>query len=303
MCTVLPSDYTIEASRAPLVRLQEAKAGGDLLVEQHSRLPPALVKVYNRRMIDPTQRFSSRVENYIKYRPSYPLQMVATLRDECQLSPETLVADIGSGTGLLSELFLRNGNRVLAIEPNPEMRLAAERTWRDHPNFVSLAGRAEATGLGDQSVDFIVAGQAFHWFDQDQARLEFTRLLKPAGWVMLIWNERQTSGTPFLVAYEELLQRYATDYTQVDHRYVVDEAALSRFFGSGGFRHKAFPYRQDFDYPGLRGRLLSSSYTPEAGHPDHQPMLAALSQIFQDHQIDGRVAFEYTTNMYYGRLS
>jgi SAM-dependent methyltransferase len=254
-------------------------------------------------MTDPTQRFSTRVENYIKYRPSYPSQVMATLRDECKLTPASLVADIGSGTGLLSELFLRNGNRVFAVEPNPEMRLAAERLWQDHPNFVSLPGRAEATGLGDHSLDFIVAGQAFHWFDQSLARLEFSRILKPAGWVMLVWNERQTSSSPFLAAYEGLLQRYATDYTQVDHRYVVDEAALSRFFGPNGYQQKAFPYRQNFDYDGLRGRLLSSSYTPEAGHPNHAPMLAGLSQVFQAHQVDGRVAFEYTTNMYYGRLS
>jgi SAM-dependent methyltransferase len=303
MQIVLLNDYTIETSRALPVHCREFRDNKRWLNWEYFCLLPPLLKVYNRRMTDPTQRFSSRVENYIRYRPSYPQAVVATLRDECQLSPESLVADIGSGTGLLSELFLRNGNRVFAVEPNPEMRLAAERLWQDHPNFVSLPRRAEATSLDDQSVDFIVAGQAFHWFDQGQARLEFIRSLRPAGWVMLVWNERRTSASPFLVAYEELLQRYATDYTQVDHRYVVDEAALSHFYGPGGFLLKTFPYRQDFDFAGLRGRLLSSSYTPEAGHPNHAPMLAALRQIFQHHQVGGRVAFEYTTNMYYGRLS
>ena len=168
---------------------------------------------------------------------------------------------------------------------------------------MSIDGRAEATGLAGQSIDFIVAGQAFHWFDREKARLEFFRILKPAGWVMLVWNERQTSGTPFLAAYEALLQRYATDYTQVDHRSVVDEAALSQFFGPGGFVLKTFPYCQDFDYAGLRGRLLSSSYTPEAGHPNHEPMLAGLHQVFQTYQVNGHIAFEYTTKMYYGHLS
>lgn len=254
-------------------------------------------------MTDPTQRFSSRVENYIKYRPSYPQAVVTTLQDECGLTPASLVADIGSGTGLLSELFLQNGNRVFAVEPNPDMRLAAERLLWDDPSFVSIDGRAEAAGLTVKSVDFIVAGQAFHWFDRDKARLEFFRILRPAGWVMLVWNERQTSGTPFLVAYEALLQRYATDYAQVDHRFVVDEAALSHFFGPGAFTQKTFPYRQDFDYASLRGRLLSSSYTPEAGHPNYEPMLAELSQIFQTYQVNDRVAFEYTTKMYYGHLS
>ncbi len=266
-------------------------------------MPSILLKVYNRPMTDPTQRFSSRVENYIKYRPSYPQAVVATLRDECQLTPASLVADIGSGTGILTELFLQNGNRVFAVEPNSDMRLAAERLLGGYPNFHSLDGRAEATGLPDQSVDFIVAGQAFHWFDREKARLEFSRLLKPAGWVMLIWNERQTSASPFLVAYEDLLQRYATDYTQVDHRYVVDEAVLSRFYGPGSYNLRTLSYQQDFDYTGLRGRLLSSSYTPEAGHANYEPMLAELLRIFQLHQVDGRIAFEYTTKMYYGHLS
>jgi ubiquinone/menaquinone biosynthesis C-methylase UbiE len=252
-------------------------------------------------MTDPTLRFSSRVENYIKYRPHYPQAVITTLREQCGLSSAKVIADIGSGTGILSELFLQNGNPVFGVEPNREMREAGERILQNYPGFRSVAGRAEATTLADHSVDLIAAGQAFHWFDREKARGEFFRILKPNGWVMLVWNERETQDTPFLRAYEGLLQRYATDYAQVDHRQ-VDEAALTAFYGEQRFESKTFSHAQDFDHAGLQGRLLSSSYTPEAGHHDYEPMLAELTKIFQEFEVDGLVRVKYTTRMYYGKL-
>jgi SAM-dependent methyltransferase len=253
-------------------------------------------------MIDPTKRFLNRVENYIKYRPGYPPEVITTLKDECGLTPASLVADIGSGTGILTELFLKNGNFVYAVEPNDEMRLAAERLLAGYRQFHSVTGRAEATTLTDQSVDFIVIGQAFHWFDRPKARFEFTRILHPGGWVMLIWNDRETQATAFLAAYEQLLQRYSIDYPKVDHRQ-VDQAALADFYGADGFNSKEFRHQQDFDFDGIRGRLLSSSYSPDAGHPHYKPMLRELRTIFQAHQVNGWLAFGYITRMYYGRLS
>ncbi len=253
-------------------------------------------------MTDNTQRFSSRVENYVKYRPTYPQAIVETLREECQLTPASQIADIGSGTGLLTELFLQNGNPVFAVEPNPEMRTAGEQLLQHYANFQSIAATAEATTLPDQSVDFVIAGQAFHWFDRQQARHEFVRILKPGGWVMLVWNERETHITPFLQAYEKLLGQYATDYAQVDHRQ-IDNAALKDFYGKDGFKSQEFRNVQRFDYTGVEGRLLSSSYTPEVGHPNHEGMLAELAKIFHIHKADERVEFEYTTKMYYGQFS
>ena len=252
-------------------------------------------------MIDPTKRFSTRVDNYIKYRPGYPPEVITTLVDECGLTPTGVIADVGSGTGILTELFLKNGNQVYAVEPNDEMRLAAERLLQSYPRFHSTSGRAEATTLADQSVDFIVAGQAFHWFNPQKTRLEFERVLQPGGWVMLVWNERENRMTPFLKAYEQLLQDYAMDYPQVDHRR-IDQKALSDFYGADRFTTKVLYHQQDFDLDGLRGRLLSPSYSPEAGHPNHEPMLADLRTIFQTHHVHGRVGFAYTTKMYYGRL-
>jgi SAM-dependent methyltransferase len=252
--------------------------------------------------VDPTKRFSTRVDDYISARPRYPEMVIAVLRDACGLTPASVVADVGAGTGILTELFLRNGNRVFAVEPNPEMREAGERQLKHDANFLSVAGRAEATTLASGSVDFVAAGQAFHWFDRGPARDEFVRILKPGGWVVLIWNERLTDATPFLKAYEQLLERYATDYAQVDHKQ-IDEGVLAAFFGPGGFNLKVLGNRQDFDYAGLEGRLRSSSYTPEPGHPNYAPMLAALAEIFHTYQHQGRVAFEYATKLYYGRLT
>jgi SAM-dependent methyltransferase len=250
---------------------------------------------------DPTLRFSSRVENYVKYRPHYPHEVLETLRRECGLSKSAPIADIGSGSGALTELFLQNGNPVFAVEPNRGMREAAERILSKYPGFRSIAGRAEATTLEDQCVDFAVVGQAFHWFDLRETRREFLRILRHPGWVMVVWNERDYQTTPFLIAYDDLLQRYATDYARQMHKDVYD-TGLADFYGTHGFASRTFRYLQELDYTGVQGRLLSSSYTPEAGHPNYEPMITELRKIYQAHEVDGRVTFQYITRMYFGRL-
>jgi SAM-dependent methyltransferase len=253
-------------------------------------------------MMDSTLRFSSRADNYAKYRPSYPAEVIETLRNECCLSPSSVVADIGSGTGVLAELFLRNGNRVYAVEPNSEMRKAAELLLQRYPEFRSVAGKAEATGLNDKSVDFAVVAQAFHWFDTEAARLEFLRILKPEGWGIVVWNEREFQTTPFLIAYDQLLRRYAPEYAREKHRSVYDNK-LAGFFGSGGFITRRFCYQQEADFAGVRGRMMSSSYTPEPGHPNHEPLMKALRETYQAHQVNDHVSFDYITWMYFGRLN
>jgi ubiquinone/menaquinone biosynthesis C-methylase UbiE len=253
-------------------------------------------------MVDPTLRFSSRVENYVKYRPRYPQAVIETLQQECGLTPSMVVADVGSGTGVLTELFLENGNEVFAVEPNREMRQTAERLLWKYPNFRSIAGRAEATALDDRSVDFVVVGQAFHWFDVKAARREFVRILNPSGWAMVVWNEREYRLTPFLADYDNLLLRHAPEYARQKHKSVY-ETALDGFFGPSGFKTRTFGYRQELDYEGIKGRMLSSSYTPEPGHPNYEPMIAELSRIYNAHQVHGRVTIEYMTRMYYGRLT
>jgi len=250
---------------------------------------------------DPTKRFSSRVEDYIKYRPHYPPSVVELLSNECGLTPASVIADVGSGTGILSELFLRNGNRVFGVEPNREMREAGERMLAGFDNFVSVDGRAEATTLAGASVDFVTAGQAFHWFDIEGARREFRRVLRPGGWVVALWNDRRIEGTPLLEDYERMLIEYSTDYCEVSSKH-SDEEALGKFFGAGGFTTKRFANSQTLDFESMKGRLRSSSYTPEPGHPNFEPMMREFAAVFERYQADGKIVVEYDTKVFYGRL-
>lgn len=247
---------------------------------------------------DPTERFSDRVDDYVRYRPHYPTAVRDYLRDEAGLTAAATVADVGSGTGILSEPFLKNGNRVFGVEPNAAMRAAAEALLAHYPNFVSVDGTAEATTLPDDHVDFVTAGQAFHWFDQDKARAEFRRILRPEGVVALVWNTRDVAGSPFMQQFEALMARYGTDYHEVCHK--GDEAALHAFFADD-VRQATFANEQLFDLEGLKGRTLSSSYAPLAGHPNHAPLTAALEDLFQRHAENGRIRFLYRTKLYVGR--
>jgi SAM-dependent methyltransferase len=253
----------------------------------------------------PTARFSDRVENYVRYRPGYPPEVLDLLRVECGLRPSHVVADIASGTGAFTRLLLENGNSVFAVEPNAAMRgmgieqLASLQS--DGSNrLVSVAGTAEQTTLQSTSVDFVTAAQAAHWFDLPRARAEFARILRPGGWCVLIWNERETATTRFLRDYEELLLTYATDYKEVRHERTT--AMIPEFFAPALCEERVFSLRQEFDYEGLAGRLLSSSYAPLEGHPSYEPMMRELQRIFRAHAEDGTVEFEYKTRVFYGHL-
>ena len=252
-------------------------------------------------MDDATQRFSDRAAYFAKYRPGYPPQVLDVLRRECGLTPASVVADVGSGTGIWSQVLLRHGNRVYGVEPNEPMRMAAEKLLAGYPDFTSVPGTAEETTLSDATVDFVTAAQAFHWFKREKAAAEFRRILKPGGHVVLLWNERRLGSTPFLRDYEKLLLEFAPDYPVVKLT-LVDETTLRKFFGPLGFRKRSFENRQVFDYEGLRGRLLSSSYTPPVDHHLHAPMLEAVRRLFETHQQNDTVTFDYDTNVYFGRL-
>jgi ubiquinone/menaquinone biosynthesis C-methylase UbiE len=251
--------------------------------------------------LDSRQRFSNRVGDYVRYRPGYPHAVLDVLREDCGLTPESVVADIGSGTGISARLFLEDGNLVYGVEPNAAMREAGEEFLRKYSRFRSVAGSAESTTLPDASVDFVVAGQAFHWFDANAARIEFMRVLKPGGWVAVIWNERKKDASPFLREYEAFLRTYGTDYDKVSEKY-PENRKMAEFFGAGAFRQKSFENVQVFDFDGLRGRLLSSSYSPPKDHPNHVAMLAELKKLFDAHAADGKVRFEYDTHVYCGQL-
>lgn len=249
---------------------------------------------------DAATRFTDRVDDYVRYRPGYPPQVIETLREEAGLGPGRSVADVGAGTGIFSRLLLESGAEVWAVEPNAAMRAAAEAVLGGEPRFHSVAAAAEATTLPDRSMDLVVAAQAFHWFDMEAARVEFARILRPGGKVAVVFNNRRDRSTPFLAEYEGLMHRFATDYGAVDHR-AVDRTRLLPFYG-GDFEVRSFPHAQELDWAGLRGRLLSASYAPATGHPDHEPMLGALRRLFEEHAEKGRVRIEYDTEVYVGEL-
>ncbi len=251
-------------------------------------------------MKDATTRFSSRVENYVRCRPSYPAEVWDVLVDALGLHAGSIVADVGSGTGISARLFLERGCTVYGIEPNAAMRTAGEQELAAFPQFFSRNGAAEATGLPEACVNLVTAAQAFHWFDAVAARTEFIRITREPHRCALIWNTRRMDGTPFLRDYEAFLQCYGTDYAQVQQR-TVDPARLDTFF-TGGFEVHRLDNEQRFDLDGLRGRVLSSSYVPGPEHPQYGAMMSALEELFAQHQNDGVVTFEYDTEISIGRL-
>lgn len=267
-------------------------------------------------MFNSTARFSNRVDDYIRYRPGYPLELVECLTRQFGLQRAHVIADVGSGTGISSELFLRNGNPVIGVEPNAQMRAAAEQLLGGrYPGFRSVGGTAEDTGLPDHSVDWIVCAQAFHWFDVPRTRAEFARILRPpsslapaSGRVVLMWNMR-LHDTPFLAAYEQFLQGHATDPAEYAAIRARDERVtdgISQFFGAARFETRHFPNQQWFDFDGLLGRVCSSSYMPARDAAAHPAMCAALERLFREHAsataAGPRVEFRYVTLVFTGRL-
>lgn len=251
-----------------------------------------------RLQFEPTKRFTSRADNYVKYRPSYPVAMIHYLEQQYNLTPTSTIADVGSGTGLLTKLFLDNGNPVYGIEPNEAMRTAAEQFLADYPLFTSLAATAESTTLPDEAIDFVTAGQAFHWFDPAPTQQEFRRILRPQGHIILVWNTRHPDS-PFMEAYDELMERWSPRYREVRQGNDKD-GDIGRFL-SQQMEKVTFDNPTWLDLEGLRGRALSSSYAPLPDHPNHAPLMAGLDDLFARHQENGQVQFLYQTEVFIGR--
>jgi SAM-dependent methyltransferase len=251
---------------------------------------------------DPTKRFSDRVANYARCRPRYPTSVYDVLGAETGLSANSIIADVGSGTGFSSELFLERGNVVYAIEPNQPMRQAAENLVGTNPRFHSVDGTAENTTLGSDSVDYVVAGQAFHWFNKLQARLEFLRILRPRGWVVVFWNTRRIDSTPFLREYEAYIEEHAIEARQADHR-DGDDPMIREFFAPMNYEFRRLANQQKLDEAGLIGRITSSSYMPNENHPQYTATIETAKALFLKHQCEGNVIIEYDLVMYFGRLT
>jgi SAM-dependent methyltransferase len=252
--------------------------------------------------MDPAKRFSAKAKYYNKYRPRYPDQIIKILEEDIGLPSLSSfkIADIGSGTGILSEFFLKNGNTVFGVEPNKEMREVAERVLKTYKNFISVDGRAEATNI-EEIVDAITAGQSFHWFNIEKARQEFLRILKPGGYVILIWNQRKGCSTSFGKDIEQILLDYGTDYKQVtNHERTLD---FHTFYGSRGFQKRTLSNVRKMTFNELQGRLLSISCVPDVGDSRYPDLMEHLKNIFARHQINGKIISEFETELYFGQLA
>lgn len=245
--------------------------------------------------LHPTTRFSNRAENYMKYRPSYPPEIIPFFENTIGLKPEHRVADIGSGTGLFSELLLKKGYPVICIEPNDQMRNAAENKLGHYPGFTSRNHRAEQTGLRTHSLDLITVAQAFHWMEPEDTKKEFLRILKPDGHIVLAWNLR-LRHSPFLKDYEVLKEQFGIDYK---FRKAFNEEAIRQFFQPESVNIQSFPNIQWLDFESLKGQLLSASYIPLPGHPHYDTMISELVRLFVSYNENGFVKMEYETKLYW----
>ena len=244
---------------------------------------------------DPTERFSGRVSAYVKYRQGYPETLIPLIEKQVELTRVSMIADVGCGTGLLAEGFLKNGYAVFGVEPNEEMRHSAEQRFRRFPSFRSVPGSAESTGLESASIDLVTVGRAFHWFDTKSALGEFSRILKPDGSCMIIWNRRKAS--PFMSAYDSLLQAYCDDYREL--RAARDQQR--KLLEDLGFSLATLAHSEMCTLEQLQGRILSLSVSPDPDNPKFAPMLQSIKALFREHEVQGRVSFEYDTLIYHKR--
>jgi SAM-dependent methyltransferase len=251
--------------------------------------------------VQPTERFTSRVESYRLHRPGYPGEIVAFLEKECGLQRDAVIADIAAGTGLLSEIFLKQGYSVLAVEPNDAMREACESLAGKFPALTCLAGTAEATGLETSSVNLITVAQAMHWFDLKPTRAEFARILAPSGWCAVLYNNRRMGGDAFHDGYEKILKDFGSDYEAVQQRH-LSKSRLADFFAPDAMKIQVFPNAQELSLEALEGRILSSSYMPQHGDTRYEPMRAAIEALFDAEQRNGHVHLEYDCAVAYGQL-
>ena len=250
----------------------------------------------NLKELNPKSRFSNRAENYAKYRPDYPKEIIDFLNEVRGFNKKSVVADIGSGTGILTKMFLDNGNSVYAIEPNKEMRQASESQLQSYEKFNSIDGASDNTKLESESIDIITAAQSFHWFDPEPTKKEFLRILKENGAVVLMWNIRKRVPDEFMNEYMELVYKYSEN---LNFKSDSDKETIPNFCEPKTVHKKVFNNPQVFDYERLKGELLSYSYMPTEIHEKFSSMIKELKKLFGKYNNNGEVIIQYETILYY----
>ncbi len=243
--------------------------------------------------------FTTKVADYTVSRPDYPAALFKTLRDLCPPGPGVTVADVGAGTGLFTRGLLAGGYRVLAIEPNPDMRQECDRLLGSIPGYSSLEGAAEALPIAAGSVHLVTAAQAFHWFDLDRAREEFLRVLVCGGPVALIWNDRQHED-PLHVALDSVFNYYGgARRSALLAR--EDRSAVSRFFGAAQPLQFSWPHSHRLDEKAFLSLVFSRSYMPARDTAEGQEAVHKLREIFQRFAVGFTVEVRYRTVAMIGR--
>ena len=253
-------------------------------------------------MLPPTERFSDRVADYVQARPSYPTEVITLLVEKCGIDSNSFIADIGCGTGIFTQQLLSIGCLVVGVEPNVPMLKAAVANLGSHDQFLAVEASGEDTRLADKCVDLVTVAQAFHWLSPSQARQEFQRILKPKGWVALIWNERKSSGSQFLEGYEKVLKEFAPEYALVKHRNNSDDSTLAWFQNPEAELH-SFENSHMIDQAGLLRRAFSSSYVPAEGTDSREVIAKELTKLFDSTHEEGLVSFDYETKVFLGQLN
>lgn len=251
-------------------------------------------------MSDFTSRFSGKTADYIKYRPKYPSDLLTLLKTEIGLNPGFKVADIGSGTGISTLVFTENGNTVYAVEPNTDMRKAAEQIFEGNSHFISINGSAESTGLENGSIDLIFSGTAFHWFDLSKTKKEFIRILKTGGTVVISWISRDISDK-LQQETEDIYNKYTEDIEAVENQ--KQRESVEKFFAPQMVEYRRFLHSQPFTEDEYLGRLRSSSFFPDVSHKDYTAMSDDFREVFRKYQKNGIVDFKYITEVYWGKLN
>ena len=247
---------------------------------------------YSSYMPNTVERFDGRAADYDLYRERYdPNEILAPLRDWCGLTPEWLVADVGAGTGMLSDVFLANGNRVIAIEPNTEMRAACAHLHQGESRLEIRGGTAEATGLGDASIDMVCSGRALHWFNLEAAMREFRRVVRPGGWVVSVAAGRTEFGREENEAFVRVLEQFSGSAKERLEAYSA-YTRMKNFFEGGEFHHYERGGELRMDWEHLRGMALSLSHTPRIGDPRFPEFERALKEFFDRYQKNSVVTWE-----------
>lgn len=248
-----------------------------------------------------TTRFTDRVQNYIKYRPDYPAAVLSFISSRTGLTSSFKIADIGSGTGIFTKQLLNAGYNVYAVEPNEQMRDAADTFLEVYPKYSSINGSSNHTTLTAHTMDLIVCAQAFHWFNTPETKAEFQRILVNDAYVALIWNKRITQTDEFSKAYDELLRQKSVDYNEVNHQN-LNASDFEAFFKDAKYEKVSFPNVQVFDEEGFIGRAYSSSYVPAESSEEGKTFLKELKNLFDTHQQNGKISFYYETEIYIGQV-